>query len=184
MGTWAPLLIWFGRQTLMNLEDGTRTKKVKNRKRDSSKLSQIPAMNPLEENCCRFLHVLLLFLACFFSCFLFLLRRQMVCPVATMHTQIQRFTQKASSILLSTYWHECDEIWNGQKSYHVTCTRETKEKLNEEETGDQQCLIVTFGRIPWRGEGDIYWDLQLGLNRWASSMTPHDRNLLGKWSSS
>jgi len=25
---------------------------------------------------------------------------------------------------------------------------ETKENLNEEETGDQQCLIVTFGRIP------------------------------------
>ena len=35
-----------------------RTKNVKNPKRDSSKLSQIPAMNPLEKNCCRFLHVL------------------------------------------------------------------------------------------------------------------------------
>lgn len=46
---------------MMDLEDGTRTKTYKNNKkhkRDSNKLSQIPAMNPLEENCCRSLYVL------------------------------------------------------------------------------------------------------------------------------
>ena len=63
------------------------------------------------------------------------------------------------------------------------CTREMKEQLqNEEETGDQQCLIVMFCRIPWRGEGEIYWDQ---LPKWAELHAWHiTRNLLGKWSSS
>ena len=145
-----------------------RTKNVKTHKRDSSKLSQIPAMNPLQKNCCRFLHVL--HVADFESSlsFFFLLAFLLVlsfCSGDKWFVPWQpctlRFNASLRRLLRSCCQHICiNEIWNGKKSYYVTCTREMKENLNEE-TGDQQCLIVTFGRIPWRREGAIYWDLQL-----------------------